>query len=419
MNITIDEELPSVIPLSKQYTRTYFQDDSFVSNIRRALPRLIPAEIMEGFGFPKLDPKQINFFLQYYELKGDNSGKYYLLKTVPSRVSRETADRLLSEADLEPTQREFLNSLYEFDSSFDKFVLKSNITEAEEIRILQMFKRKDYYIGNVEKSALSSILEPITEIPKKDVFFANLYIPPNHQFFSPPNLKHISGMQIVEAARQFGIACNHLYGKVPFEDVTFLLLHLNSEFLQYAKINMPIKMRTVCKEVKYSKAGYWNFSSLDITVYQENQEITKIQMAANILPLKVYKRLKNTQEEVYEIDPRFRVLERFKNNLSIRHEGKKFVFTIENISMSGFMAKSSGEFPHDLLGREGIEFFMHFDLAGFVHGSCKMLWFKEDPGNEDQFFVGFQFESLSKLDTENIKETINRYGRLIEDREIQ
>ncbi len=76
-----------------------------------------------------------------------------------------------------------------------------------------MFKRKDYFIGNVEKTLISDILEKSEIIPKRNVFFANLYIPPTHKFFSPPNLKHISGMQILEAARQFGIAVNHIYGK--------------------------------------------------------------------------------------------------------------------------------------------------------------------------------------------------------------
>nr|MCU0823860.1 PilZ domain-containing protein [Leptospira sp.] len=153
-------------------------------------------------------------------------------------------------------------------------------------------------------------------------------------------------------------------------------------------------------------------------VYQENEEIAKIQMAASILPLKVYKRLKNTQEEVYEIDPRFRVLDKFKNNISIRYADNKYVCTIENISLTGFMIKTDSFYPGDLSGKNDLEFFMHFDIAGFIHGKCQLLWVKEDDHNEDCYFAGFKYDTLTPLDLANVKEAINRFGRLIEDRVI-
>ncbi|MCG6149821.1 AfsA-related hotdog domain-containing protein [Leptospira levettii] len=419
MKVSEKEELPTVLPLDKRYTRTYYQEDSFVSNIRRALPRMILADLMENVVLPKLKDEEKEFLLFYYIKRSDASGSYYQLKTIPSRIRKESADRILNEANIDDSGREFLSQFYHFDTEIEQYVLNDQVTEADEIKILQLVKRRDYYVGNVEKSMISAIFERFPEIPKRDTFFANLYVPSTHKYYSPPNLKHISGMQIVEAARQLGIACNHMFGKVPFEDITFLLLYLNSEFLQYAKMNMPIKLRVKAKEVKYSKSGYWNYSKLAITAYQENQEITKIEMAASILPLKVYKRLKSTQEEVYEIDPRFRILDRFKNNISIRENGRNIVSTIENISNSGFMVRCSGIHPGTLSTEQQLEFFMHFDIVGFVHGTCILLWVKEDDNNEDMFFAGFRFEEISDLDRANVKEAINRYGRLIEDREIQ
>ncbi|MCZ8342225.1 MAG: AfsA-related hotdog domain-containing protein [Leptospira sp.] len=417
MSATIFNQIPDVIPLNKKFTRTYFQEDSFVSNIRRVLPRQITKSQYDTL-CSSISEEEKTFLQNYYELKIEEFESFYVLKTIPPRISFSTANTLLESAELTNDQMEYLKSFYHFDHSIGKYILNESITEADEIKILQMFKRKDYFIGNVEKTLISDILEKSEIIPKRNVFFANLYIPPTHKFFSPPNLKHISGMQILEAARQFGIAVNHIYGKVPFEDVTFLLLYLNAEFLQYAKINMPIKMRTITKEFKMSKSGHWNYSKLDITVYQENEEIAKIQMAASILPLKVYKRLKNTQEEVYEIDPRFRVLDRFKNNISIRYADNKYVCTIENISLTGFMIKTDSFYPGDLSGKNDLEFFMHFDIAGFIHGKCQLLWVKEDDHNEDCYYAGFKYDTLTPLDLGNVKEAINRFGRLIEDREI-
>ena len=40
-------EIPDVIVLDKQYTRTFYQEDSLVANIRRALQREISVELFE------------------------------------------------------------------------------------------------------------------------------------------------------------------------------------------------------------------------------------------------------------------------------------------------------------------------------------------------------------------------------------
>lgn len=174
------EELPAVLPLDKRYTRTYYQDDSFVSNIRRALPRMITTVVMEEHVFPKLNKEETDFLLQYYAKRQDTSGNYYQLKTIPYRIRKESAERILEEAGIDETQKDFISTFYHFDTELQQYVLNDKVTESDEIRILQIIKRRDYYVGNVEKSKISAIFEPIEEIPKKDTFFANLYVPADH-----------------------------------------------------------------------------------------------------------------------------------------------------------------------------------------------------------------------------------------------
>ncbi|NCN11566.1 MAG: pilus assembly protein PilZ [Leptospira sp.] len=414
MNINISKN----IPLSNKYTRTYHQKDSLISNVRRALQRRIPGEQFEQLIATYLSKEEQDFLMNYYIKRSDKDGFYYNLKSIPSKISPETADQLFEEVSISDEDRTYLMNFYKLNEIENKYVLQEPVTEKDEIKMLQMFKRRSLHIGNSEKTMISKIMEKIDGLPKKDIFFANLYTAPEHEFFSPPNLKHISGMQIVEAARQFGIACHHIFGKVPFEGVTFLLQNINSEFYQYAKMNMPIKMRNVLKFVKFAKDGSWNQTKLEITIYQENLEISKVEMEATILPLKVYKRLKEGQEEVYEIDPRYRLIERFKHNISLRTGNQKFICTIENFSLHGFMVASVGSPPMEFEMNDAIEFFMHFDIAGFIHGKCKLLWTRENDQNDDMFFSGYEITEISQLDSENLKESIARYGRLIEDREI-
>jgi hypothetical protein len=417
-------EIPDVIVLDKQYTRTYFQEDSLVANIRRALQREISAELFEKIIPAKVSEDEYQFLLNYFEKRTGKEGvDAYLLRTIPQRITRERARQYMEEGSITEEEKEYLFKFYTLDEAQQRYILQNSITEADEIKILKMFNLKSLHINNVQKAMISDILETVEEIPRKDIFFANLYTPPEHKFFSPPNLKHISGMQITEAARQFAIACHHKFGGVPFEDVTFLLQSLVSEFFQYAKVSMPVKMRAVLKEVKLNKDKSWGYTDIEVTVYQENLEISKVTTKATILSLKVYKRLKSGQEEVYEIDPRFRLSEKFKNNISIRYadgdKTKKWVCHIENFSKKGFMVHSEGaEPPKQLANNDDLEFFMHFDLAGFVHGKCKMIWMKSDKEQEDNYFSGFEILDMTTVDHENLNEAISRYGRLLEEREI-
>ena len=417
-------EIPDVIVLDKQYTRTFYQEDSLVANIRRALQREISVELFEKIIPAKVSEDEYQFLLNYYDKRTGKDGvDAYLLRTIPQRISRERARQYMEEGSISEEDREYLFRFYTLNEIQQRYILQNSITEADEIKILKMFNMKSLHINNVQKAMISEILEKVEELPKKDIFFANLYTPPEHKFFSPPNLKHISGMQITETARQFAIACCHKFGSVPFEDVTFLLQSLTSEFYQYAKVSMPIKMRAIAKEIKLAKDKSWNYVDIEITVYQENVEISKVKTIATILPIKVYKRLKSGQEEVYEIDPRFRPSEKFKNNISIRYtdgeKTKKWICQIENFSKNGFMVKSEGaEPPKQLVQNNELEFFMHFDLAGFVHGKSKMIWIRPDADQEDTYYAGFEITEMTSIDQENINEAISRYGRLMEEREI-
>jgi hypothetical protein len=416
-------EIPDLIVLGKEYTRTYLQEDSFVSNIRRALQREISIDQFENKIKLQVSYGEYQFLLNYYERRNGANGEAYLLRTIPQRITVDMANALFAQELISEEDKRYLFQFYVLDEGLQRYILRHTVTEADEIKMLKMFNMKSLHINNVQKAMLSEILEKVDSIDKKTIFFANLYTHPNHKFFSPPNLKHVSGMQITEAARQFAIATCHKFGMVPFEGVTFLLQSLTSEFYQYAKVSMPIKMRAITKELKLAKDKSWNYVEMEITVYQENVEISKVSTIATILPLKVYKRLKAGQEEVYEIDPRFRPSEKFRNNISIRYQDgekiKKWICHIENFSEKGFMVKSEGaQPPSQLTENESLEFFMHFDYAGFVHGTCKNIWTKAETDHEDTYSAGFEIMKMTPIDTENLKEAISRFGRLIEDRDI-
>ena len=109
---------------------------------------------------------------------------------------------------------------------------------------------------------------------------------------------------------------------------------------------------------------------MEFMAYQDNLEVCKVNVIAAILPLAKYKDAKSEQEQEYEIDPRFRILDKFKNNISIRYQEagvtKKWICSVENLSQTGFMIQSEGAQPLEKSIRgTDLDFLMHCWLCNW------------------------------------------------------
>ena len=106
-------EIPDVIVLDKQYTRTFYQEDSLVANIRRALQREISVELFEKIIPAKVPEDEYQFLLNYYEKRTGKDGiDAYLLRTIPQRISRERARQYMEEGSISEEDREYLFRFY-------------------------------------------------------------------------------------------------------------------------------------------------------------------------------------------------------------------------------------------------------------------------------------------------------------------
>ena len=187
--------IPEVLPVDKHYTRTYYQEDSLLSNLRRALPKQIPIPIFEDSIASNVTQDEFQFLLNYYRKRKGPNGDAYLLRTIPQRLHVESANRFMAEGLVTEEERQYLFQFYALDEKQSVYVLQDDVSEADEIKILQMFHLKNMHIKNVEKAMISDILEKVPDLAKKDQFYANLFTPTEHKFFLPPNLKHHSGME--------------------------------------------------------------------------------------------------------------------------------------------------------------------------------------------------------------------------------
>lgn len=387
-----------------------------IYNLRRALHRVFSVDEFEKNIKENLELSEMNYLEEFY-IKKNNT---YILRSIPLQITQKRAEDYLNNIQLKEEEIKFLLSYYDLNNNTNKYELKNNLTEFEELKILNILDLKEFYISDLERFKLSNILEKIPDIEKKTTFFGNLFVDQNHFYFFEHPQEHVPGMLILEAGRQFLIAGCHIFGNVPLDGMSFMLTKMNVRFLNYVELNYPIKLRAKFTELNINSRGYWSYFANTVTVYQKNKESAIIEYEASIIPKKFFERLREDKDE-YDQLPRFLPLQGFEGNISLRHNHNKYLCSIIDISKTGFMLKfekddylktATGTYEENKI----FEFFLFFPKIGFVHGTCKLKWSDK---REDNFFVsGFQITQIDKLDLENLKEAIKLYFRLKQEREI-
>ncbi|MBX7057651.1 MAG: hypothetical protein K1X75_06260 [Leptospirales bacterium] len=408
--------------VSNHYTRTYYQSDSFVANIRRELPREIDADFFETHLSDRIGADELIVLQRLYAQGAGRNGPAYLLRGLPLQLNAAEANGMLAKLQSNPETQELLRSIYSLQSPADHYWLSDSLNEEQELQILRALKLFELYSSAAERALVSEILCRSGARFPVDRFYASLFIPEDHGFFAPPNLKHISGMHITEAARQFGIACHHVFGNVPVEGVTFLLDSLSSQFLQYARINLPIKLIAEPATLKVDKDGMWRAILMHFSAYQDGQEISRVQASSTILPLKLYRRLKSQQSEDSDRSMRFALPPNLQRKICIHYQDNEqeheWQSALLDFSQGGFSARGAAKDQPPAGDAQPLDFIMQFENIGFVHGRCRCAWSSEDGSASDQRRAGFEILEISQNSSENLAEAIRRYGRLIERRQI-
>lgn len=384
-----------------------------IYNMRRALPREIDVATFETSLIPNLKLEEQEFVKEYY-IKGEGSkGEAYILRTIPFRISFQLADVYLRTAEVDEEERKFLRDFYKPDATNSKYVLqKTTITEEEELKILKILDGRDLHISDNERWRLSNLFEKQTGLLRKEIYFANVHIDPNHYYFYEHKVEHVSGMLLIEVARQMSMACAHVYGNVPLNAV-FMLTKLDNTFTNYSELHYPIKVRAKLDKVEKELEGIWTSYSLTFTFYQRHKVTCISLVEAMIVNQTIFKKIRR-DKEIYDQLPRFRPISEVRNNISIRAGGKRYLCSIVDLSLEGFMLQFEDNSFKQEQG-EVVDFFMFFDQIGFIHGKAVIRW-KEALNNGSM--AGFQMTETGDIDKENMKEAMKFYFKVKEDREI-
>ncbi len=417
--------MKKIIFTNKKYVHKHKEENVLIYNTRRGLPRKISSDILINSIIPKLSPEDKEFVLKNYSKekfmflleKKKLDQEYFLLHSLPHEIDISFALEFLKMTKVSNTDKIKLFRFYYREKEKEVFSLKDGIVESDELKILEITKMRDWYISNEDKTRLSEILELFPEQPKDDIFYCNMHVNPTHNyFFEHPN-EHVPGLMLIEAVRQFSIACCHLFGKVPLTGVSFLLSSMDSNFQSFLEVNFPIKFKCFNRSKFKKRAGYWVDIDMDIIVFQKNKQMANFTITAKCISKNTFNSYR-IDSAVHNKRSRFLPLKHFYHDVTIRNAGKqKYICDLVDISMTGLRIKFSNpdvEIDMPELS-DCLEFFLFFQNIGIVHGECQMIWLER---YNDELHAGLIITNLSDLDKENLAETIKTMCFVREEREI-
>lgn len=124
-----------------------------------------------------------------------------------------------------------------------------------------------------------------------DEFECQMIVDLSHPFFFEHPLDHIPGMMFVEAGRQAGIACSHLFLEIPF-DTQFISKGCNVQFVDFGETKQPVKMRTRFKDTILRKGTVLE-AHLETEFYQQGTLVCSMAGDWKMYPREIYERFRS------------------------------------------------------------------------------------------------------------------------------
>ncbi|MBN2442321.1 MAG: PilZ domain-containing protein [Spirochaetales bacterium] len=355
--------------------------------------------IFENNVFESIINKEKDFLLSFFKLDGDN----YLFYEAPYRIDEEIYKSLIKR--LEKEDADYLNKFYIPHPETEEYIITEHISEIEEQKIIEIVKDHNICIDDHDRAHLSDLIDTYPDLIRDYDFFANLKVDTQHNFFFEHPLEHVPGMLVIEGVRQFLMACGHKYGHTPLSGVSLILQDLNVNFTQLLELYSPILVRSIGKEVKYNKHGYWSLYNTDVEIYQNNTLKGIISVKAVSVATKLFKRFRQKSFD-QESNSRFLPRAEFSAPFILNDGNHQTLCNINDISFSGFSAHVKPEEEIELYSVSN--FYTYLEHVGPIQGMCECVR-KECNDKAQNHIAGFKITEISEENKINISEAIKRY----------
>lgn len=359
----MDSQLTAQI--EKSYVHKSYTENVFIGNLRHELPNFIDRELR--LALEREDRERGTDLTAKYS-PPDSDVRGCPLRSLPLSLSNEEMASL--ERGFDPAR---LNAL-PLARAGDEYVLTGDIREEDERAINALLGRRDRYLHDADRALLSAALERLGAIKHGRVFYANVLVPVSHPFFFEHATDHLPGLMLIEAFRQMVVAVSHRFGKVPQNETQMILDLLETRFISYAELSLPIVMKAMVDEAKVNRQGWWSTLDIRLEAYQNHELVATNRIHGAAVAAHLYGRMRERRLQALQSDYRFIPLHEGDRRISLRSEADGAVTNcrIDNLSPHGFAVSVEDASPPDRCG-----FFHYVNYGAVIYGRAERRWFDE------------------------------------------
>jgi hypothetical protein len=398
-------------PIDKALAHKVRDENVFVRDLRRAIPGTLSTQTVEELVLPKLSEVDRKFFLSYYQIsEAPADDRRYVLFDLPHELPERLFDHHHADS-LNAEEEQLVRQYYTPQSGV--FRLIPSITEESVAALGPIFDQRGLSLSERDRTSLANLLESVPDLPLEEVYHGVLRMDPTHTFFFEHPNEHVPGMMIIEASRQFGMACCHVFGQIPLRGHQFIMRELHVRFLDYVNLNYPATFKAELKSLT-KRRSEWHEVNMQISVIQQGSVCVEMEFPAQFVSKRSFQRLRADR---HQTDP----LHRFQPIANIRHEivlwnpveQKYHKAKLWDISMEGFRVEMA-ETLDENGGTELWETVLYFEDLGFIRSACTPIWRRKE---RELNWVGFHFHAMSKEDRDLLQTAIRQYCHVRRERE--
>lgn len=395
--------------IDKQLVHKQLAENIFISEVRKPLPQKIVADVFEK----NLLPDEKDYLSRFFHFH--RGGNAYILRTATVEVKKKI-DRFLEAAASSEDERDYLGQVTrtpEYNAAEETgCILNDTVSEMVETKILNILGLRQLHITDRQRLEIYGILEKIPGINwRNDLFYSRMHVDTGHSFFFEHPNEHVPGMMLIEAIRQFGIACSHCFLNVPSEGVQFVLSDIGIRFYNYLELAFPVKFEGRLNSTKYNKSGDLTYSDFTTEVFQKNQAVAQAKIIGKNLSNDLFDILRRSSENPGDC-PWFIPRTPMEITIFASIYPRDYQLEILNLSAGGFCVKSPG--PLKKLEITGFQ--IHSPLGPIGEGGKAELIWEQDDG--DRCRSGFKITALHESDRRNLERVLKIYCFVDEEEEI-
>lgn len=380
--------------IDKKLVHKNMNQNVLIYEVRKMLPRRITRDLFEEVIVKNVSAVEKDYLLQFYVPSGVGGEKSdYILRTSTLAV-KKNIDRFLNSGNLTTEAETYLLQLANTsdygNAEAAGCFLAETASEMVETKVLNILGLRDYHIHDEQRMMIYRILQKFEELNWcENIFYSRMHIDTKHPFFFEHPNEHLPGMMLMEAIRQFGVACSHIFLKVPCEGVQFVLSDLRISFQSYLELSFPVKFEGRLTCTKYNRSGWLTYSDFVTEVFQNNQTVAVANIIGKNLPNELFAILRRSQipRECSRFVPRTAM----PVTVVFKDRNSAGPLELDNISFGGFCVKSPRSLPRVAIAElrlitpmeqivfqgEALEFVSEREVQGQIDTQFKIIHLQE------------------------------------------